>query len=120
MMMMMMNIAEFLNTKYAELHVINIIKSHESDQPNINSTVKTAAKVAEELSKSDENSDTRKEGIQHTEARLVGSLKKTRDSKELHGQYIGSMDRQLICGEDTFIWLSRGDMKGETGSEIRK
>ena len=28
------------------------------------------------------------------------------------------MDRQLIGEEDTFLWLSRGDMKGETESEI--
>jgi len=28
------------------------------------------------------------------------------------------MDRQLISEEDTFLWLSRGDLKGETESEI--
>jgi len=40
------------------------------------------------------------------------------ESKEMHSQYIGSMDTQLICDEDTFLWLSRGDLKGETVSEI--
>ena len=28
------------------------------------------------------------------------------------------MDRQLTGGEDTLLWLSRGDLKGETDSEI--
>jgi hypothetical protein len=28
------------------------------------------------------------------------------------------VDRQLIVGEDTVLWLLRGDLKGETGSEI--
>jgi len=28
------------------------------------------------------------------------------------------MDRQLISEEDTFLWLSRGDLKGDTGREI--
>jgi len=28
------------------------------------------------------------------------------------------MDRQLIGGEDMFLWLSRGDLKGQTESEI--
>jgi hypothetical protein len=28
------------------------------------------------------------------------------------------MDRQLIGEEDTFLWLSRGDLKGGTESEI--
>jgi hypothetical protein len=28
------------------------------------------------------------------------------------------VDRQLIGGEETFLWLWRGDLKGETGSEI--
>jgi hypothetical protein len=28
------------------------------------------------------------------------------------------MDRQLIGGEDTLLWLSWGDLKGETDSEI--
>jgi len=36
----------------------------------------------------------------------------------MHGQYIISMDRQLISEEYTFIWMSRGDLKGETESEI--
>jgi hypothetical protein len=29
-----------------------------------------------------------------------------------------SMDRQLIIEEDTFLWLSREDLKGGTESEI--
>jgi len=28
------------------------------------------------------------------------------------------MDRQLISKADTFLWLSRGDMIGETESDI--
>jgi hypothetical protein len=28
------------------------------------------------------------------------------------------MDRELISQEDTFQWLSRGELKGETKSEI--
>jgi len=28
------------------------------------------------------------------------------------------VDKQLIGGEDTLLWLLRGDLKGETGSEI--
>jgi hypothetical protein len=36
----------------------------------------------------------------------------------MDGQYIGSMDRQLISEEDPFLWLSRGDLEGETESEI--
>jgi len=26
---------------------------------------------------------------------------------------------ELICEEDTFLWLSRGELKAETESEIR-
>ena len=36
----------------------------------------------------------------------------------MHGQYIISMDRQLIGGEDALLWLQRGDLRGETDSEI--
>jgi hypothetical protein len=36
----------------------------------------------------------------------------------MYGQYIRSIDRQLITEEDTFLWLSRGDLKAETESEI--
>ena len=36
----------------------------------------------------------------------------------MHGQYIRCMDRQLISEEDTFLWLSKGDLKAETESEI--
>jgi hypothetical protein len=36
----------------------------------------------------------------------------------MHGQYIRNIDRQLIGDEDTFLWLSKGDLKAETDSEI--
>ena len=36
----------------------------------------------------------------------------------MHGQYVRNIDRQLISEEDTFIWLSKGDLKAETESEI--
>ena len=33
-------------------------------------------------------------------------------------QYIKNIDRQLISEEDTFLWLSKRDLKAETESEI--
>ena len=36
----------------------------------------------------------------------------------MHGQYISNTDKQLISEEDTFLWLSKGDLKVETESEI--
>ena len=36
----------------------------------------------------------------------------------MHGQYIRNIDRQLIGEEDTFLWLSKGDLKAETESEV--
>jgi len=36
----------------------------------------------------------------------------------MHGQCIKSTDRQLVREGDTFMWLSRGDLKRETKSEI--
>ena len=36
----------------------------------------------------------------------------------MHGQCIRNMDRQCISEEDTFLWLSKGDLKAETESEI--
>ena len=35
----------------------------------------------------------------------------------MHGQYIRNIDRQLISEEDTFLWLSKGDLQAETESE---
>jgi hypothetical protein len=54
------NIAEYLNTKYKEHQFVNILKSQESDQLNMNSAIKTAAKVLGELNQSNNNSDTEK------------------------------------------------------------
>jgi len=42
----------------------------------MNSSIKGAAKFAEELNQSNENSDTQKEGIQHLKAKLRHALKK--------------------------------------------
>jgi len=36
----------------------------------------------------------------------------------MHGQYVRNIDRQLISEEDTFLWLSKGDLKAENESEI--
>jgi len=44
--------------------------------------------------------------------------KEKMENKVLHGQYIRNIDRQLISEEDTFLWLSNGDLKAETESEI--
>ena len=60
------NIAKYLNTKYAEDQFVNIVKSSQS---NMNSTVKMVAKVAEELNQSNENSVTKREDIQHINKR---------------------------------------------------
>jgi len=53
------NIAEYLNTKYVEDQFVNIIESQESNQPHTNSTIKIAEKFAEQLNQSNENSDTK-------------------------------------------------------------
>jgi hypothetical protein len=39
-------------------------------------------------------------------------------TRRLQGQYIRNIDRQLISEEDMFLWLSKGDLKEETESEI--
>jgi hypothetical protein len=87
--------------------------SNESNQPKTNTTIKSAAKVAE-LNQLNEKSDTKREGFQHIKARQEESLKKKSDSRVMHGQYNRSMDRQLTSEENTFLWLSRRDLKGET------
>jgi bisphosphoglycerate-dependent phosphoglycerate mutase len=67
------NTAEYLNTKYKEDQFVNIVRSHEISEPNMNSTNKTAAKLVEKLNQRNEDSNIRKEGIQHTKAILGGS-----------------------------------------------
>jgi hypothetical protein len=37
-----------MNTKCAEDQFVNIVKNHKSNQPNMNLTIKTVAKVAED------------------------------------------------------------------------
>jgi len=64
------------NNNNNKVQFVNIVKSHESTQPNMNSIIKTAAKITEELSQPNERSDAKQDGIQHTKARLGESLKK--------------------------------------------
>jgi len=56
-----------------------------------------AAKSAEKLNQAHENCDTKKEGMQQIKAKLGKYLKKKWGNKVMHGQYIRSMDRQLVC-----------------------
>jgi len=69
------NIAEYLNTNYKEGHFVNIVKSHGSTQTNMNSIIKTATKITEELSQPNEKSDAKQDGIQHTKVRFREFLK---------------------------------------------
>jgi hypothetical protein len=84
----------------------------------MNTTIKAAAKVAEELNQSNKNGDTKKEGIQYITAKLGKFLNKKWESKVMHGQYIRNMDRQLISEKDTFLLMSRGVPQEETECEI--
>ena len=61
----------------------------------MNSIIKTAAKITEELSQPNETSDAKQDGIQHTKARLGESLKKKWKNKVMHGQYIRNIDSLL-------------------------
>jgi len=70
------NISEYLNTNYKEDQFVNIVTNHESTQPNMNSIIKTAVNITEELIQPNEKSDAKQDGIQHTTARLGESLKK--------------------------------------------
>jgi hypothetical protein len=56
----------------------------------------------------------KQDGVQNAKARLAESLKEKWENKVMHCQYIRSID----CEEDTFLWLSKGDPKAETESEI--
>jgi Ni,Fe-hydrogenase III component G len=112
------NIAEYLNKKHKHDQFVNIIRSHDNNQQNMNSTVQAAAKIIDELSQPNENNDTKDDGVQNTKARWTESLKQKWENKVMHGQYIRSIDKQLISKEDTFLWLSKGDLKAEAESEI--
>ena len=81
---------------------------------NMNSVLKFATKIREELSQTHVKGD----GTQHTKARLREVLKDKWKNKVMHGQYIRNIDRQLISEEDTLLWLSKRDLKAETESEI--
>jgi len=67
----------------------------------MNSILKSAAKILEELKQRSGMNDAKQDGMQHTKGRLGEVLKKKWKNKVMHGQYIRNMDRQLISEEDT-------------------
>jgi hypothetical protein len=83
----------------------------------MSSIVKLAAKFTEDLNQLNQKNDAQKNEIQHTTAKLKEILKKKWENKAMQGQYIWNIDRQLIS-EDTFLWLTKGDLEAETESEI--
>ena len=80
----------------------------------MNSVFKLVTKIIEELCQPHVKSD----GTQHTKARLRVVLKENSKNNVMRRQYIRNMDRQLISEGDTFLWLSKADLKAETESEI--
>ena len=83
----------------------------------MNSILKLVAKIIEELNQLCGMNDAKQDGMQQTKGTLEEALKKKWKNKVRHGQYIRNMDRQLISDEDTFLWLSKGDLKAETESK---
>ena len=75
-----MNIAEYLNTNYKKEQFVNIVKSQESTQPNMNSITKTAAKITEELSQPNEKR--RKTGWNTTHKGKIGRVPKEKMEKQ--------------------------------------
>ena len=53
-------IEKYFNTKYTEDRFVNIIKNHERNQSNMNSTIKIKANTIEGLNHSNENSNTKR------------------------------------------------------------
>jgi hypothetical protein len=65
-----LNIAEYLKTNYKGDQFVNIVKNHESTQPNMNSIIMLAARITYHLSQLNGTNDTKQDGIQHTKAKL--------------------------------------------------
>ena len=84
----------------------------------MNSILKSATKIIEELNQLNGKNAARQDEMQHTKGRFGEVLKKKWKNEVMHGQYIRYMNRQLISEEHTFLWLSKGDLKAETESEI--
>jgi hypothetical protein len=51
-----------LNTKYQEDRCVNIVGTHEGNQPNINSAIKVTPKCIEKLNETKESSGKKNEG----------------------------------------------------------
>ena len=79
----------------------------------MNSILKSAAKIMEEISQLNGTNDTKQDEMQHTKERLGEILKKKWKNEVMHGQYIRNLDRQLISEEDTFLWLPKGYLKSK-------
>jgi len=90
--MLRVNITEYLNTKYKEDQFVNMVKVHESKQPNMNSILKSAARILEELNQLNGMNDAKQDGMQHRKGRLGEVLKKKWKNKVMHRQYIRNMD----------------------------
>ena len=84
----------------------------------MNSILKSAAKIIQELSQLNGRNDAKQNEMQRTKGKLGEVLKNSWKNKVMHRQYIRNMDRQLIGEVDTFLWLSKEDLKAETESEI--
>jgi len=72
---MNLKIAEYLNTTYKEDQFVNIVKAYESTQPNMNSILKSTAKIIEELSQLSGKNDAKQDEMQHTKGRRNGKTK---------------------------------------------
>ena len=69
----------------------------------MNSILKSAAKILEELNKLSGMNDAKQDGMPHTKARWREVLKKKWKNKVIHRKCIRNMDRQLISEEDMFL-----------------
>jgi dsRNA-specific ribonuclease len=69
----------------------------------MNSTVRAAEKIIDELCQSNKNNDMKQDGTQNTKTRFAESLKEKWENKVMHGQYIRNIDKHLLSKEDMFL-----------------
>ncbi|KAF2882012.1 hypothetical protein ILUMI_24160 [Ignelater luminosus] len=101
------------NDKYVEL-----IKKIDQDLPTGQPTMKIANKISEEIQIEERGNETEENTKNKIKNKILDQIKNKWVEKQMHGQYPRAVQEYLIDKEQTYRWLRKGELKGETESLI--
>ncbi|KAF2891214.1 hypothetical protein ILUMI_14959 [Ignelater luminosus] len=111
------NLSYYLHSKENDKYV-GLIKRIDQDLPAGQSIMKIARKISEEIQIEESGNETAENPKNKIKNKILEQIKNKWVEKQMHGQHPRAVQEHLMDKEQTYEWLHKGELKGETESLV--